>query len=82
MSYYEAVLEIYLWQYNNTYSFYNLLVLCIQKADHNNRWRIGMGFSDLVKAFEDWEATDHIDDLFKAHLKAEDVKQHHKEWFK
>lgn len=54
MTYEEAVLEIYRWQYDNTDSFYNGLITLFQKADTTNREKLFSAFPNLGSAYLDW----------------------------
>lgn len=75
----KAVLEIYLWQYDDTNSFMNRLITCLQVADRGNRMRIGKGFPELLSMFMLWEMTSEQDEFFKNYLPREKAPKAYKD---
>lgn len=66
MSYEQAVKEIWVWQYNDTGSFFSLLIFLFRKADYNNKAILRAAYPNLFQALQDWEAADDNGrDLFR-----------------
>ena len=52
----DAIKEIFLWQYQSTGSFYNLLITLFRVADYENRVKLSRIWPNLAIALTLWEA--------------------------
>lgn len=64
----QAIKEIYLWQYDNTRSFYNSLVTLIHRADGHNKVKLGIFFPEILSAYYEWcDSEDYGRQIFINH---------------
>lgn len=62
----DAIWQIWIWQHNNTGSFFSTIILAYCKADSGNRAKLGKVFPGLPIAMQMWHAAlDNGEALFR-----------------
>lgn len=65
----EAIKELCIWQYDYTASFYNMLFYMFQKADNDNRYKLGKAFPEHYRAWQLWNLSGNAGiDLFEKYI--------------
>lgn len=63
----DAVKEIWVWQYDDTNSYYTNLIRLYRRADKDNKRRLDLAYPQLGLAIQMWEmAGDRGNDLFRS----------------
>lgn len=63
----DAVKEIWVWQYDDTNSYYTNLIRLYRRADKDNKRKLDLAYPQLGLAIQMWEmAGDNGNDLFRS----------------